>query len=62
MQIKFLAQTMDLYQGFDGAQFIVFTVPGVYEVSEEKGTQLLRDFPADFEQVPDQETSKKKKK
>jgi len=53
---------MDLYQGFDGAQFIAFVVPGVYEVSEEKGAQLLHDFPADFEWVLDPETPKKKKK
>ncbi|MGB9834974.1 MAG: hypothetical protein ACPLPW_08435 [bacterium] len=56
MQIKFTAQTLPCYQGFDGNQLIKFLSPGVYEVSAEKAAQLLRDFPADFEAVEEAES------
>jgi IS30 family transposase len=49
--IRFKAQTMSEYHGFDGNQELNCKTPGTYLVSKEKASQLLRDFPLDFEEV-----------
>jgi len=59
MRIRFTAGTMTEYHSLE----LNCIAPGVYEVSEEKAAQVLRDFPRDFEkEVPDQPKTKQKKK
>jgi hypothetical protein len=36
------------YRGADGHHALVLTQPGHYQVSDEKATQLTRDFPHEF--------------